>query len=229
MAARRPCVRFRHLLALAILFLFARPALADVTLRYAQSGNDAAITMRADDAGRVRMDVTGGYYLFLDGVSYLVLNDSQGTFVCLQSDFVDLLNSLQMAPAPSGTLPAAAVSEHGTEVVAGRLGERFTIGSPGETRDVLDVVISRDPDLAPIGRAMAVQFPPFFAAVGGRVPGVGDALAGLLRRGTMLKLGTIFQLQAIDRAPIAAGAFVLPGRLISREALRERVMREAGR
>lgn len=214
-------VLFRFLLALLALSL-ASPVKADITLRYSQAQGGSPITVQVNSEGRVRMDVTGAYYLYFDDVSYIVMSDARGTFVARQSDFVDLLNRLPMAPAPAGT-SSVAITERGTEVVAGRTGVVFAVRGRGTTADEIVVVVSDDVDLAPVSRAMQAIFPPFFASVGGSVVGLADALNSVLRRGAPLRLGTIFQLESIEHQPVAASAFALPAQPLSPEALAARL------
>ena len=93
----------------------------------------------------------------------------------------------------------------------------------------MDVVVSEDIELAPVGRAMATLLAPILVVATQATPGLSDAMAGLLQRGTVLRFGNVFTLDSVDTALVSPEGFILPSAPISREALRERIMYGAAR
>ena len=92
-----------------------------------------------------------------------------------------------------------------------------------------DAVISEDPLLAPIGRALSVQFgtEPFDAGYsvgpGGLMIMGPPAIIGRLRSGTLLRYGRVARLESVSRAPIPPSAFALPAPPMSRAAYAEKL------
>src|SRR5436190_3451101 len=88
-----------------------------------------------------------------------------------------------------------------------------------------DVVISDDPELAPIGREMARPFDSgsvLLEAMFGTMPGAVGQVRALLARGTLIRFADEVRLGSVDRAAIPQSAFDLPGRVLTRAQLRAR-------
>lgn len=212
----------RWLMVLAAM-LASSPAAADITARYAQSGS-RQIAVQVRDNGDSRIVVNEGVYVSTGGETHMILTDARGTFVARQADFVSMMEELLSAipQVPGAPTDSFAIVEGGTETVAGRGGRVFRIGAPGSQTDVMEVVISEDPELAPVGRAMATLFEPILAASTRGTPGLSDAMTGLFSRGTVLRFGQIFTLESVDTTIVPPEGFVLPSAPLSREALLER-------
>lgn len=216
-------MRWGWIAALAAL-LAAAPVQADITARFAQESGPP-ITVQVRDNGDSRIVVTDGVYVMRDGVAYMILTDPRGTFVTRQEDFVALMQELLTAVPrlPGARDPVPGVEEQGTETVAGRTGTIFRVGAPGST-DTIDFVISEDPELAPVGRAMATLLGPLLTASMESTPGLGAEMTGLFARGTVIRFGFMWRLDSVDMAPVAAAGFELPSAPIGREAVRARFL-----
>jgi hypothetical protein len=93
------------------------------------------------------------------------------------------------------------------------------------TPPAFEVVISDDPELAPIGREMARLFDSgsvLLEALFGTMPGAVGQVRQLLARGTLIRLSDEVRLGGVDRAVIPQSAFDLPGRVLTRAQLRAR-------
>lgn len=88
-----------------------------------------------------------------------------------------------------------------------------------------EVVISEDPELAPIGREMARLFDSgsvLLEALFGTMPGAVGQVRQLLAQGTLIRFADEVRLGGVDRAIIPQSAFDLPGRVLTRAQLRAR-------
>jgi len=161
-----------------------------------------------------------------DGVMYMVLNDAQGSFVVRQQDFMALMAELLgvggRSEAPAGGNRVAIV-QTGSETLAGRAGTVFRLSPPQHPADSVELVISADPELAPLGPAMAGHLAPFFETIGRATPGLSAAMVELMARGTLIRLGDLWRLDSVVIAPVAPSAFALPSAPIDREALAARL------
>jgi hypothetical protein len=218
-------MRAASLLAALLFLVMAGPADADITARFRQA-DDQLMVVEASESGESRMIVSEAVYVTTGGVTYIVLTDPQGTFVVRQRDFMALLADL-LPPAEPSDAPAAGesatVAEAGSETLAGRAGTLFRLGRAQHPTDTFELVISADPELAPIGRAMAAHVAPFFTAMGGAMPGLATAASELMGRGTLIRLGYLWRLESVETAPVPPSAFALPSAPLSREALAARL------
>lgn len=221
-------MRFGWMMALLMLAA-ADPALADITARFRQ-GEGPPIVVQVNDRGDSRMTVTDGVYLSRNGADHMVLTFREGTVVARREDFLALI--AEFSGAQNRAAPPAdnrvEISEQGSETIGGRTGTIYRIGTAGRN-DSIDLVISTDADLAPIGRVFQYQFLPMLAAQGVSPPGLAAAMTDLLSRGALLRFGALFQLEAVDMAPVPASTFELPAAPVSRDVLRARIMGETGR
>jgi len=183
--------------------------------------------------------------IMLDGVLYLIQADLLGIYAARWDDLTALLTErihVTMPPveAPDrrGHPPASPVPafiERGTEIVAGRTGtlwsQRVDNGH-GQPVYGVDVVISSDPDLAPLGHIFARQFETAQSglrtmlgsgAAAATSPNFGDQMRVLLARGAPLRMGNIMRLESVDTRPIPASEFVLPGSPLTRAQLEARL------
>jgi len=223
-------MRFKPLLAAVAALLLAGPAAADITARYTQLNGSPPIVVQVSDGGDSRARVTDATYLTTGGASYLVVDEGQGGYVVRLDDFASLMAELLSASgasAPPPNQPDVIITEEGTEVVAGRTGRVYVIGTANNPSDRFEIVICPDADLAPLGRAMALHFGTIMASASRSAPGVGRALVDLLGRGTVLRIGDMWRLESIEIGPVPPSAFALPSAPISREELLARL--RAGR
>jgi hypothetical protein len=217
-------MRIKLLLAALIGLISASPADADITARYAQA-NRPALVVQMNERGDYRVTASDAVYVGTGGVIYMIITDARGTFVARQEDFLSLTSELMARAAAANPQSPIAfeVVDGDRETVAGRTGQVVMLRSRANPSDMFEIVINTDPDLAPLGRAMAAQLGPFFMTVSYQFPGIGEAFAGVLRRGTLLRLGNLWRLESIDTAPVPQSAFALPSRPISKAALAARL------
>jgi|ERR1044072_1239153 hypothetical protein len=217
------------LAAFSALLLSAGPALADITARFAQP-DEPPMVAQVNDRGESRIEVADAVYLTTGGVTYMIVEDAQGRFVARQEDFLALMSELLAAfPADSPPAPAPLeIVERGTETLAGRTGTVFRISDPRRPSEPFDMVISTDPELAPLGRAVGSVIGPFSVTVSRAMPAFGAAVSELAGRGTLLRFGPLWRLERIEIAPVPESTFALPGAPLDRDALRARLRADAG-
>lgn len=204
----------------------ASPAEADITARFRQLGDDQLMVVEVDESGASRLTVSQAVYVIVGGETYMVLTDPQGSFVVRQQDFMALLAGLlPVAAQADGSAGggSATIAEAGSETLAGRVGTLFRVSRPQRPADILELVVSADPELAPIGRSIAAHMGPFFTAMGGDMQAFGPATSELMARGTVIRLGDLWRLESVDTAPVPPSAFALPSAPISAEALAARL------
>jgi hypothetical protein len=222
-------MRFGWIIAFAA-FLVADPAAADITARYRQGNGEADMVLQVNDRGDSRMTVTEATYVTRDGITYMLVRDSQGSFVARQEDFLALMAALLRATGePPASTARVAISEGGPATVAGRTGRLFRLGNRDTPSDSFDVVISTDGDLAPLTAVMIRHLVPFFETMGRSNPELAAAARDVLGRGAVLRFGPLFELESAATAPVPAAAFDLPSPPISRDALAQRLQNEASR
>lgn len=208
----------------ALLMLLPVPALADVTARYAlgEKGEDTLV-IESDDGGNLRAGVGEKFLLIRrDGVDYIIVGDAAGTMKVARFDAVLEVVSGQMKTMVGGTDATRmkfVLTEGGPETVAGRAGTIWNFGPEeegGKPGKMLDVVISGDPQLAPIGllfRRMVESIGPVMGGLLG--PGNFAALGTeLFSKGAPLRVGPVLKLLSVDTADVAASRFDLPGPVI---------------
>lgn len=228
-------MRPAHIFVFAAL-LCASPATADVTARYAL-GNGAVpgMIVQADDKGHVRVAMGNQVaILLLDGETYFLTADLSGLYAAKQEDLLAVMTEQMRAmippdaaaAPPSDTMVYDIVSG-GTEIVGGRSGTVWTLRPHGQAADIpFDFVISTDPDLAPIGRAFAAQFgssSTMMRNMLGSVPDMAAKAQAILAKGAVIRMGRLMRLESVDKAPVPASAFALPGPVLDRAQLRARM------
>ena len=218
-------MRTAPILAALLALVLAAPAEADVTARFRQT-DGRPMVVEVNDFGESRMTVSNAVYVTTGGVMYMILNDSQGIFVVRQQDFMALMAELLGVSGPNEASTGGdrvTILQAGSETLAGRAGTVFRLGAPQHPADSLELVISADPELAPLGPAMAAHIAPFFETMSGAMPGVSAAVVELMARGTLIRLGDLWRLDSVEIAPVAPSAFALPSPPIDRAALAARL------
>lgn len=232
---------------LAAAMLIAGPARADVTAHYTMGPEHSAMpamVVEVNGRGDARISMGNQMALvMLDGVAYLIQADLRGVYVARWDDLTALLGERIRATAPHSpalngaghsTMPAMPpFVERGTETVGGRTGtlwsQRVDNGH-GPPRDGIDMVISSDPDLAPLGRVFARQFDmslggmrTMLGAAGPNMTSSFESMRALLARGAPLRMAHILRLENADTHPIPASEFVLPSAPLTRAQLEARL------
>jgi hypothetical protein len=189
------------------------------------------------------------------GIPYFSAADAHGRFVGRQDDMLSVTAEIMRGVIPAaarGALSQIAearfeIVEGGIETVAGRQGRVYRLqaivppapvpasahgGDGTENPDAppppFEIVISEDPELAPVGREIARLFAsggPIAEAVLGRVPEAMEQVRALLARGTPIRIADRFRLRSVSPAPIPDSAFALPGPVLSRAELAARAPR----
>lgn len=212
----------RLMVLLAMLFI-AAPAMADVTAEYragANAGINAGMIVRLADNGDLLIEHgPEATYLTTGGETYILLADARGRFVTRRETFFAVMRRL-IGALPETAQPARySILDDGEEEIAGFAGQRFSVGTEGSRQDRMDIVVSTAPELATLGRAVAGHIEPWFGIAPGTTPELRRTLAEVLARGALLRFGPLFTLATIDRAPIPAERFRLPGPALDEAAL----------
>ncbi|MES2445317.1 MAG: hypothetical protein V4574_21025 [Pseudomonadota bacterium] len=202
------------LLLLPLAAQTAPPPPGDLTAIYKDPKARDALRIEIAANGDMRIQQTQGRYLLShDGHDYLVTAGPGGPVVMRVED---------IAAARTGEMSAAGDPElrlaAGEDVVIG--GRTGTVYSPDpRPAGGPPIVISRDPALAPIGRAFSRRLE--LEAVLSRGPGTESAaLRSVLASGTPLRLDGA-DLQSIRAGPIPASRFALPATPETPERVRE--------
>ncbi|RYD47049.1 MAG: hypothetical protein EOP60_18105 [Sphingomonadales bacterium] len=140
---------------------------------------------------------------------------------------IDLLRIQYPAPAelpPSNaeTMQFVLIAKDET-IVAGHLGTRWHLGpekeSDGRPGEMLEIVMSTNPVLAPVGtllRRLVEVLKPLFNGIVLVPPGFYPKASELAAKGTPLRIDTL-ALQAVDRAEIDPKRFKLPAPVTAEE------------
>src|SRR3954451_16168583 len=222
-------MRTTSMLALVFALLLASPASAAITARYSQSNGEPPLVVQTGDNGESLVTVTEAAYVTTGGIVYMIMSDAHGQFVVRQDVFLGLMDEMLRAtrPAERTNDSRLAIAEHGTETIAGRTGAMFRISMPGNPSDAFEIVVSAEPELAPLGRAMMALLVPFSTTMSRETPGFAAAFSDVLGRGTVLRLGPLWRLDSIESGPVPASAFALPSAPLGRDELLARLRANA--
>lgn len=219
-------------ISFAAVAVAATPSLTDLTATYTAASGNGSIKVEVARNGDSRVEIGTAALTFLhrDGHTYMwVARSGEPPKVI---DVADLKATVRDSYAKSGTdlctpfaqttLGAKLVQE-GTATVQGRTGDAwFRQMAAGESPARPELVISHDPDLAPIGVALAEEYRastgmmpdcPFFRAMT-------EPMEAVLASGTPVALSGI-ELTAVDAGPIDPKRFELPAPPVSVEELRK--------
>lgn len=221
---------------LALAAFAGAPARADITAIYLNDESESGFEMKVEVASngdlRTDSDGSGRYLIRRGGRIYFVEQGPQGPVV---EDFADVVAVIQeelgkMGPNVCDRLqfggPKSRLISRGRVTIAGRSGEAYA--PEGRKGAPAQVVISRDPALAPLGAAMAAHFRMSMALMGrcgSKVPMVAQTEA-LLDSGAPLKLGPV-RLGPVETRAIDPARFVLPAEPDTREEVRARMFGNA--
>lgn len=219
----------RKLLAAALALLAAACGRVpeDMTAHYSKTGGQP-FAVEAAANGDSRIVAGDEIHLRLGGTDYIVMQDAAGSFVARAEDLFALLAEPGEPPRPQ---PDYVASETGPESVAGIAGKHWKV-HPKETPSIvsIDAVISGDPALATVGKGLAAYTRALITRNSRAMGAPGNlekAMIALGERGTVLRFGTILNLERIDRAPIPAERFRLPSNPLDKDSLRRRLTEQA--
>lgn len=229
---------FRTKLLLAtILALAPMPALADVTARYTAGGKEFVVEV--DEGGNSRIDVEGKFAIIhRDGTDYIVVNDKDGTKVFELQAMVDLVkgiipkNADEKAKAMQFVLtPGAAAAVAGQQGAVWNL--VMTEGDAASKKKRVEMVVSADPQLAPVGnvfRRTIGTVTEFFGAIFPEETGFTARLTEFFGKGTPLRItpveegatkpeGPLIEFKSLNTAEIDAKHFELPAPVTSADEI----------
>jgi hypothetical protein len=213
--------------ALVLLCAAPMPALADVTAQYVLGGKEA-LTVEVDDGGNARLGIDGKFSLIVrDGVEYCAITLKDQVLVVRYADLVALAK-VKMKSDSAGQAKASqedklfVLGSGGAAEVAGRKGMTWTFGPKDEAADghMLEVVMSDDPELAPVGSLIRRALEPAIPVLTGLFPDAsnfGARVTELLGKGTPLRVAPFLEMASVDRKEIDPHRFDLPGPVMSAE------------
>ncbi|HEX8301707.1 hypothetical protein [Sphingomonas sp.] len=199
----------------------------DMTAHYAREGQGALVVMAAA-SGDARASAGDTLFLRKGDREYVVLKDNAGSFAATVDDALAVFGEDKSgALAGPRAQPDYALTEAGSETVAGVKGAVWK-GHPREVPSLksFDGVVSTNPALVPLGRALALQtrFTVMRnSAIAGGPGKFEKAMLDLFAKGAVLRFNQVLKLERIDKAPIPAAMFALPQPLLGRDALRARL------
>jgi len=216
----------KGLLSLSLGFL-PSVAEADITATYAAAGGQKVTKVEVAANGNLRSETSpGARVIFLrDGVSIMVDRHFTPPMVARVDDLAAAIFELLAKVSPAA-LEQARHAPHrtfvlqGTATIQGRTGDAYyERAADGTVSATPFVVISHDPALAPLGRAMAEQF-----EQGEKLSPAGANLATreILRSGTPLFLNGL-ELQSVSNAAIDPVEFDLPAPAETPDAIRKQL------
>jgi hypothetical protein len=217
----------------------ASPAHADLTATYVpiNGATDMSMNVKMEIAAngdlRADMNVPGPYLIKRQGRTYFIMPDAAGPVVADVADMGAVMQEQMDKMSPNfcaglarGVTSRGLVSR-GTVTIAGRTGEAY--GPVGRSGSRPDVVISRDPALAPVGVAMAAQFRASMALMGecaSTVP-LFVQMQALLDSGAPLEFGPM-RLDTVETGPVDPARFALPSAPATRDQVRALMDRKSG-
>jgi len=225
-------MRFKMVSGLA---LFAIPcaAHADLTAVYGMAAPNGPPFMTLEIAanGDIRGTMMSGGIAFIahGGHAFVILKGADGPIVSRVED-VATATSEQIAkirPDMRARIAeqagALTLTLNGMRTVNGRTGDAYYIQQPDGTLSGQPwAVISHDPELAPLARAMADQFAMSMKLMGQAVPSAAfQPMLDVLQKGAPI-LMTGIQLQSVSDRPIPPSEFVLPAKPQTLDQVRQR-------
>jgi hypothetical protein len=232
--------------AMIALSVGAMPARADIKAVYVDlESNSTMMTVYVDNAGRSRIEREDRIFL-IDGAGerFDIRREKSGgpLLVMRQRDETRAIverwtEVMKTLPAPDGDLMPLAfnVAVWGPTVVGDRPGMAYSLKMAGgenffggaDDPRFGDTVISTDPALAPIGKALASEMESSSDALA-PVRGTSNAdlkLFEIFRKGTPIRF-VGGRLDTVANAPLDPALFDLPGPVLSPDQVRAVVRRE---
>ena len=200
---------------------------ADITATYAAPGGQKVMKIEVAANGDLRSETSPGTRVILlrDGASFIIDRHFTPPMVARVDDIATAILELLSKVAPAA-LEQAKHAPHrrfvlkGAVTVQGRSGDAYyEQATDGTMSSTPSIVISHDPVLAPLGRAIAVQFE---QAEKLSPSGSNAATEAILRSGTPLVLNGL-ELRSISDGAIEPSEFALPAPAETPEAIRKRL------
>jgi hypothetical protein len=225
-------------LVVCLFFGLAGPALADTTAVYENPAANFKMTLEVAANGDVRGDVAGKpgvYFLTLSGQGFFVIQTSSGVVVDRVEDvaaaikfvaekrFDPSILALMKADSPELADMSDLFTKGDDIVVQGRKGTPYYFSGPRRPDVSPVVVISSDPELAPLGVAMARQ-----VAISASIQLFADTSPFNLELETIMRSGAPIEfagaeLTMVSHEPIPPSRFELPAAVESREDIIKRI------
>jgi hypothetical protein len=185
----------------------------------------AAMTVEINDKGDTRLSEGNKHaFLTLGGVGYLIESDLAGTFAVREDDWIAVQLEGVAAIGKDNQQPGDptryVLVSKGSETVAGRTGTVWALRSAGRAEASFDAVLSADPDLAPVGRAIAAQFAlssRMMKLMLGSVPDFMAKTEEMLGKGAVIRLSRMLRLDRVSHDPIPPSEFVLPAVVLTKD------------
>ncbi|WP_066807929.1 hypothetical protein [Sphingomonas asaccharolytica] len=214
------------------LLALGAPASADITGNYVGLNNAMTLKIEVASNGDVRGATSNpnSYFITHDGHGYIIQASFNGPAVMRVEDMATVMaeqmkKMMPNLPADKGKdAPAWRLVKGGVVTIRGRQGIAYYSGKETSGAPIGEpiVVISTDPQLAPLGAAMAHQFD-MSVAMMGQVLGDSNPFKNMqeiLKTGAPLVF-TGMQLDAISEDTIPAARFALPAQPLKLEDVRK--------
>jgi hypothetical protein len=213
-------------------------ALADVAGRYETRDEnvpvDMEITVEVDGAGNVRLQMAamGLYYLIRDGETFVVQRGDSGATVMRLADLLaaqqDAVKRLGWKDpvAPETSPPAVHFASMGSIAVGSREGIGYGIVSDEYPNPrYASIVIGSDPQLAPLGQAIAdaqASSVKGMGSMGSMLTMMNDQMRELLQKGAPLRMLDM-ELTDVSFDPIPRARFELPAEPLTPEQIGRKI------
>jgi len=212
------------------------PAYADIAGRYETVDDDAImemeLTVEADEHGNVRTQTArlGLYYLLTNGEFYQVMAGKDGPLVIRLADLMAVQQELAekfFADRPEAwEEPTETFAAMDKQTVGDRVGTGYGIVNEDNPEPQYALlVISDDPQLAPLGQALANSNEAMansmsgWGAMGTVLRMMNDEMVAVMRKGAPLRMMSI-ELTDVSLDPIPAERFSLPAEPMTIEQIR---------
>lgn len=227
-ATEKGDIVMRTKLFLATILAFAPlPALADVTAHYTVGGKE--LVVEVDEGGNSRLDFGGKVAIIRrDNVDYIVIDDKDGPKVFELQAMVELMKGIlpKSQDANAEKIEFGVVPGPAPATVAGHSGSLWLLsmvkGPEADAKRHVEIVMSADPQLAPVGLVFGRTADVFLEFMGSFIPEstqFGATARSILAKGAPLRIQPIdpdkkeevlLELTSVDTAEIDAKRFELP-------------------
>ena len=208
----------------------ASTAHADTTATYANPAAKFSMTIKIASNGDIRGEVPGRTYYFVGGKDYFADRTDTGVIVMRLDDMAKVMAekfaemSAKMG-MPSFSRPPMTLVQKGTVAISKWSGDAYFMQAPnGQVSPRPVAVISHDPSLAELGRAMARQYAKSEMMMGqvmaGHLPS--SNMDQVLGSGAPISFAGA-DLQSVSFDPIPRDEFVLPAQPVPLDEVRKRM------
>lgn len=221
-----------RLLSAILLLLVAacsEAPLEDMTAYYAKP-EGIAFRVEAAANGDVRVTAGDQVMIRMSGAEYLLTTDEKGAYAGRVADYIAALDEAPSGGPFAGSVrpqPDYVTVEDGAATVAAMPGTKWKV-HPKDVPSLpaIDAVVSDDPALAVLGKGVAMHAKLLIErnsrSLGAKPGKLEIAMMALYDKGAVLRFGTVFELERIEKGPIDAGRFALPP-VLDRAALKKRM------